>query len=256
MNEKLDLYKELSDYIETLTSEHGFSTTEVVSEMLFISSELVKSNRVEVQDVDTNDEDSIFDSSMFDDDDDDDDESEIAYAHDDLKYFRSELKKLTRDVEKGKVDFYSLFSLVDRVECFLDDLEDETIKAIEEDYEVFCKEFQPWKKKAEAISAKEQLIETDKRIIHSIASVKSIMADVERYEAMLNAEDLEGINLSFEIKKKCATFRANKKMLDAEVAKETGNINKYKKLTIEAQALLKQDWKQIVGNEDFPVMDV
>ncbi|BBM64325.1 hypothetical protein VA249_09710 [Vibrio alfacsensis] len=245
MSEQVDIQKEIYNLIDSLTSVHGFSTTEVVSEMLFISCELVKSNKAEVQDLEM-DENFIFD--------DDDDESEIAYAKDDLSDFHSELKKLARGVEKGKVDHYALFSLVDRVECFLDDFEDETIKAIKDDYDSFCVEFEPLKKKAEAISAKEKLVEINKRIIHSISSIKSILGEVEKFEIMLDNGDVDSLKLALEIKKKCAFFRANKKKLDADFAKEIGNINKYTKLIAEAQALLKQDWYQMVGNEDFPLL--
>ena len=59
-------------------------------------------------------------------------------------------------------------------------------------------------------------------------------------------------DLAIEARTRCAWYRANKKLLEAEVARKSENITKAYKLELEAQAMLEQDWSEIFGNAECP----
>jgi hypothetical protein len=58
------------------------------------------------------------------------------------------------------------------------------------------------------------------------------------------------------IRLKCAWFRANKKLAEAEIAKGGKNDTKYNKLKGEAEVILKQDWENIMPGEPIPALDL
>ncbi|WP_158073187.1 hypothetical protein, partial [Alkanindiges hydrocarboniclasticus] len=88
-----------------------------------------------------------------------------------------------------------------------------------------------------------------------ITSVNSIVSDIDRILLILETKEAltnDIKQLAKEVKEKCASYRAKKKMLDAEVAQNCGNLKKAEKFKAEAHALIIQDWRLIMKKEDYP----
>lgn len=91
--------------------------------------------------------------------------------------------------------------------------------------------------------------------IYSISSVKKILRRLGAAEEMLQrrgalTDEMEKRILN--AKRRCATFRAQKKLAEAEVASKTGSPKRESKLRVEAEVLLKEDWKLVFTSDVCP----
>lgn len=219
---------------------NGHEMTEVVSEMLFISSDLVRTKQSNV--IGLNEGDDLFGL-------DEQEDSDLEYAHDCLKELKKDVNKVKRQVEKGKVDKHNLWYLESTFDCFFDEFSTKICDQIRSDYEIISNEYAPWKRKANRLVAKSQLNELSKRIIHTIASVKSIIREYEEFKHQLDSEDAEVSELVRNMLSRCARYRSEKKLQKALVQLELGKTQSYMNQIIEARHILEQDWMDMIGGK-------
>jgi hypothetical protein len=93
------------------------------------------------------------------------------------------------------------------------------------------------------------------RHLYSLHSVRSVIRDIDEAKAYLINEHLYSNEMKdkyTKLKEKTVRYRANKKLLEMEIAEKTGNYEKTQKLKKEAQALFEHDWREFYDNEYYP----
>jgi len=251
-----EIRQTLEQCIKTLTEEKEIPIKEIVAEMLLISSIIISADKEFINN------ESIKFSSEYDDNEEDledDDEEDFSYEVEDakgeLKYLKKEVKKFSKDIEKRKVNSWDISGIPERIEECVDNMEDEVVEILKDEILKLKESVIPLVNKAEIIWAEIQLEETAERLIHNISSIKSILSELKEVEVTLKDKDIlttEREELIKKTKEKCAIYRASKKMLDFEIADNSGNTTKAHKLKAEANALLMQDWDSIIKNNNYP----
>lgn len=91
--------------------------------------------------------------------------------------------------------------------------------------------------------------------ISRYSSVEKILNDIDRnIDTIIQFGQITDSqkNKINEARTRCAWYRANKTLQEADVARSGGNQKKHDRLRGEAAAQLRQDWKRAFGNEQFP----
>ncbi len=95
------------------------------------------------------------------------------------------------------------------------------------------------------------------RDIHSVASVRAVVNDIDAAAAALSAAGLLTPALEERAraaKTRAARFRAQRRLDEAEVALAGGNAKKADRLRKEAAVMLAQDWRQVFPGEPPPAL--
>ena len=250
---RLEIRNALEQFIKLLHDDNGLPIRDIIAEMLLYSSLAIADEDVDISN-------GISMSFNIGDDEFSDEEAnyELESAKNDLKYFKKDVKKLAKNIEKEKVDKWELSRLAERAEELQEEYEEDIIEQLDHEIEEIHEMLAPLLKEGEIICAKTKLQDACSRMIYNISSIKSIVSDVD--EALSDLEqngalEYEHEEMAKEAKERCAVYRAKKKMLDVEIAENSGNYTKALKLKAEANALLMQDWKSIMKDTNYPDVD-
>lgn len=247
----------IGNYVRLLNEDKGFQLKDIISEMLIYSSECVSgeivntSNYIDLSydnEEEVNTDHDLESDKLY----------EIEDAKDIMSDLRMEMKKLSKSIKRGSVGKWEIENISEQAEDSLDEISEEASKVLSAEIKKIKSELSLLIKEAKASWAKSQLIETSSRIIHNISSIKSITSELDDVELVLREQSMisqEHLDLIRETKVRCASYRANKKSLDAEIAEKTGDHKKSTKLKSEAEALLSQDWRLIMKSDDVPSID-
>lgn len=250
---RLEIRNALEGFMKILHEDNGFPMKDIIAEMLLYSSLVITDD-----DIDVNEGVNLSFSIADDEYDDEESNYELESAKDDLKYFKKDIKKLARDIEKEKVNRWELSGMSERMDELLEEHEEDVIEQFSSEVANLKGMLTPLLKEGEIVCSKSLLHEAADRLIHNISSIKSIVSDIDEASSALEEHGaLEYCHEEMirETKERCATYRAKKKMLDAEIAENSGNDAKAYKLKAEANALLMQDWKLIIKNNNYPEVD-
>jgi len=121
--------------------------------------------------------------------------------------------------------------------------------------ESLVSEINAWCSDAELKLSEMVIKNSENREIFNGSSVKSILRSIDTAISLLKknnqlTDDISSIALNGKIR--AARYRADKKMLDYEIAVNTGNEQKAKKILAEAKTLLSQDWRTYIKDVPIP----
>lgn len=194
-------------------------------------------------------------------------EDELEDEGDDIEYYVDEIKDAIKSVRRelvrlkrerqdnslaeGEIENFKWY-----MSEVLDDLEDKPVG------EQLLKELSEFKEECEIFIGESEIAWATRiiegasdRDIYNVSSVKSIVKEVDYARSFLLARGVSVGHLEeiiYAAKVKCSRYRADKKLLAAEIAEKIGERQKAQKLKLEAQAMLAQDWREIFKNENFP----
>lgn len=266
-NNREALRSQIDNYIRLLNEDKGFQLKDIISEMLLYSSECVSGEIVSVDnDIEiTCDEVENASIDYYDNayaDAETDEERDKIYEVEDAKIVirktKRHLNDSRRSIESGDVGKWHSNSIHNRVEWLMDKISEQAQEELKEEIKSIKDEASELAKKAETAWAESKIIESNLRLIHNIRTIGTIISDLDDAESILckHSEIAKNhIDLINETKIRCASYRANKKVLEAEVAENSGNNKRSLKLKAEANALLAQDWRIIMKSDDTPNID-
>ena len=241
---RTEIQDAIKHFVKILNVDHELPMKEIISEMLLFSSIAISEEGFNI------------DYSFDVDDEYEENYSDIETAKQLLMFFKNDVDRFVRKIEKGVVlNEYEISHINERMDNVLIDFEENMEDELSNELDKIKKILIPAIKKAKISLSKSQIHESLDRNIHNISSVKSIITHIDKAESFLESveqlahEDIERIQRT---KEKCSLYRAKKKMLDAEVAENSGNNIKANKLKAEAKALMMQDWKLIMKSDNFP----
>lgn len=183
-------------------------------------------------------------------------EEQRRYFKENLKDFRRQMKEYRRKLQSGDVSEWDVQAIKRDAEQLIDDADDVGVRA------EFSKDLTDIQRESEILSGELEVAwatnvieDARHRDIHNVSSIKSILKSIDTARKLLEQHGGMSIgleDLAIEARTRCAWYRANKKLLEAEVARKSENITKAYKLELEAQAMLEQDWREIFGNAECP----
>lgn len=246
---RLEIRKALEVFIQVLNEEYSVPMKEIITELLLFSSNTIACEVIEI---------SECPNYSFDDEDyenEDESQYDLDSAKDSLRYFKDEVKSFKREFKKGEVNEYAMSRLREEIESMLEDFSEKNYKDLLVEVNKLKIELEPMFNEAEIFCAESAIKRIADRMIYNVSSVHSIVSEIEAATLILERKGVFSDELKSIVKlakERCAKFRAKKKMLDAEIAENSGNITKANKLKAEAYALLMQDWRLIVKSEIIP----
>jgi hypothetical protein len=181
----------------------------------------------------------------------------MAYGRGKLAEFDQEFKRMSASAQRG-LERWNLEGIVRLGEELGSDWVNDEAKA------ALANDIQQRKDSARAKAdglfcqkAAEEIQDSKKVILHNVNSTRRLMEDLSEAEEVLTSHSRLTEKLKDDIRQeriRCAFFRAQKKLLAAEVASKMGEGKKSSKLKLEAVALLEQDWACVFP--DGPIPDI
>ncbi|MGH8331858.1 MAG: hypothetical protein ACRER3_13990, partial [Pseudomonas fluorescens] len=173
-----------------------------------------------------------------------------------IKDVRKELARLKRERQDDSLDEGEIENFKWYMNEVLGDLEDKPVgEELLKELSKFKEECEIFIEESEIVWATRVIEGAPDREIYNVSSVKSIVKQVDYARSFLLAKGVCVGHLEeiiYAAKVKCSRYRADKKLLAAEIAEKIGERQKAQKLKLEAQAMLAQDWREIFKNENFP----
>lgn len=251
---KMQIRASIGQLIKILHEENEIPLNDIVAEMLRFSSDLISEDPLNNQPM------SKFDFSHDNPDyhDEDDGYFERNSARDELKNFEQRLNRFERNIENETVDHWDMVTISNEIEDLLNDIDEDIAKEFKDDIKKIRSRAFPLIKLADIQCAKKELCVASGRTIHNINSVSGILNQLDEAKKKLNKYNALTYDEEYSIsktKQRCATHRAKKKMLESEISEQCENYSKAKKQRLEAEAILKQDWRMIFDNDSHPDLE-
>lgn len=269
MNSNRDILRgKIENYIRFLNEEKGFQLKDIISEILIYSSECVYGEVVsvdndieitcdEVEDISIDHHPNTYTDVYADAETDEERDKiyDVEMAKLVIKKIKRHLNDSRRSIESGHAGKGHANSINGRIEWLTDKISEQAQEELKEEMKKIKNEASELAKRAEIAWAESKINESNLKLIHNVRTISTIISDLDEAESTLlknSAIAKHHIKLINETKTRCASHRAKKKALEAEVAEKSGNEKKSSKLKDEASALLEQDWRLIMKNDNTP----